>query len=130
MRVLCVDDSEVNRRVLKEMLKAAGIEMAEAEDGEAGLSMIEGNDYDLILMDLRMPGMDGMTAIRLLRARSDAKGRVPVIVVTADAGSAIEADCKSAGADELLLKPVSMPNLFDTIGALLASRDDSSLVLA
>ena len=52
MRVLFVEDNEVNRRVVREMLTAGGIEMFEAEDGAAGLKMIEANDYDLVLMDL------------------------------------------------------------------------------
>jgi CheY-like chemotaxis protein len=129
MRVLFVEDSEVNRRVVKEMLRAGGVDMAEAEDGRAGLEMIEANDYDLILMDLRMPGMDGITAIRHLRARTDAKATLPVIVVTADAGSNIDADCKAAGADSVLRKPVSMSVLFEAIGALLAQRGDSSILL-
>jgi CheY-like chemotaxis protein len=129
MRVLFVEDSEVNRRVIKEMLRAGGIEMSEAEDGRRGLEMIEANDYDLILMDLRMPGMDGITAIRHLRARDDEKARLPVIVVTADAGPRIDADCKAAGADEVLRKPVSMSALFETIGALLAQRGDSAVML-
>jgi CheY-like chemotaxis protein len=130
MRVLFVEDNEVNRRVVGEMLRAGGIEMAEAEDGAAGLEMIERNDYDLVLMDLRMPGMDGLTAIRHIRARPDAKAQVPVIVVTADAGSSIEADCREAGADDLILKPVSMAVLFEKIGALMASRDGGSVLLA
>ena len=115
MRVLFVDDSDVNRLVVREMLRAAGIEMAEADSGAAGLEMIAANDYDLILMDLRMPGMDGLTAIRHLRARGDAKAALPVIVVTADAGPSIEADCKAAGADDLVMKPVSMALLFDAV---------------
>ena len=130
MRVLFVEDNEVNRRVVKEMLTAGGIEMSEAEDGAAGLQMIEANDYDLVLMDLRMPGMDGMTAIRHIRARSDRKATVPVIVVTADAGSTIDADCKDAGADEVILKPVSMTALYDTIGALLARRGGDGVLVA
>jgi CheY-like chemotaxis protein len=130
MRVLFVEDSEINRRVIREMLRAGGIEMAEAEDGAAGLKMIEDNEYDLILMDLRMPGMDGMTAIRHLRARDDWKGRLPVIVITADAGATIEIDCKNAGADDVILKPVSMSALFDTIGALVAKRGGDAVVLA
>jgi CheY-like chemotaxis protein len=130
MRVLFVEDNEVNRRVVKEMLTAGGIEMAEAEDGAAGLKMIEANEYDLVLMDLRMPGMDGITAIRHIRARSDDKAKVPVIVVTADAGSTIDADCKDAGADEVILKPVSMASLYDTIGALLARRGGDSVLVA
>ena len=129
MRVLFVEDSEVNRRVVKEMLRAGGIEMSEAEDGAVGLQMIEANDYDLILMDLRMPGMDGITAIRHLRARADDKASLPVIVVTADAGPTIDADCKAAGADDVLRKPVSMAVLFDAIGAVLAQRGDSAVML-
>jgi CheY-like chemotaxis protein len=130
MRVLFVEDSEVNRRVVKEMLRAGGIEMSEAEDGRAGLEMIEVNDYDLILMDLRMPGMDGITAIRQLRARDDQKASLPVIVVTADAGDNIDADCRRAGADDVLHKPVSMPKLFDAIGTLMARRGGDSVMLA
>jgi CheY-like chemotaxis protein len=130
MRVLFVEDNEVNRRVVREMLTAGGIEMSEAGDGAVGLEMIEANDYDLVLMDLRMPGMDGMTAIRHIRARSDEKAKVPVIVVTADAGSSIDADCKEAGADEVILKPVSMTNLYDTIGALLARRGGDGVLVA
>ena len=130
MRVLFVEDNEINRRVVREMLRAGGIEMSEAEDGIIGLQMIEANDYDLILMDLRMPGMDGITAIRHLRARGDYKADWPVIVVTADEGLTIDADCKQAGADDVLRKPVSMAVLFDAIGAVLAQRGDSSMMRA
>lgn len=130
MRVLFVEDNEVNRRVVGEMLRAGEIEMAEAEDGEAGLRMVQDNEYDLVLMDLRMPGMDGLTAIRHIRARDDAKADVPIIVITADAGSSIEADCKDAGADDLILKPVSMTTLFNAIGSLIARRSQGSVLLA
>jgi len=129
MRVLFVEDSEVNRRVVREMLRAGGLEMFEAEDGAMGVEMVEANDYDLILMDLRMPGMDGITAIRHIRARTDDKANLPIIVVTADAGATIEADCRSAGADDVVLKPVSMTTLFDAIGRLLAQRSQG-VVLA
>jgi CheY-like chemotaxis protein len=130
MRVLFVEDNEVNRRVVREMLRAGEIEMAEAADGEAGLRMVQDDDYDLILMDLRMPGMDGLTAIRHIRARDDAKATTPIIVITADAGSSIEADCRAAGADDLILKPVSMNTLFNTIGSLIARRSQGSVLLA
>ena len=130
MRVLFVEDSEINRRIVREMLHASGIDMAEAEDGRVGLKMIDENDYDLILMDLRMPGMDGLTAIRHLRARPDAKARLPVIVITADAGSAIDADCRAAGADDVLLKPVSMQTLYDAVARTIASGGAASVVLS
>lgn len=108
MQVLYVEDGAVNRRVLKEMLRALGMEMLEAEDGAAGLAMIEANDFDLVLMDLHMPGMDGLTAISHLRARSDAKAQLPIVVVTADDCPAVAAECRTAGADDVLHKPVSL----------------------
>ena len=125
MRVLYVEDSDINRRIVREMLGAAGIDMAEAEDGAIGLEMIEAGTYDLVLMDLRMPNMDGLTALKALRARNDAKASLPVIVITADAGSDIDANCRRAGADDLLMKPVSMPQLYDAIGKIIARGADS-----
>lgn len=130
MRVLFVDDNMLNRRVVKEMLCAGGIQMDEADGGEAGLRMIEANDYDLVLMDLRMPGMDGKTAIRHLRARGDRKAGVPVIVVTADAGPTVEAECREAGADDLILKPISIASLFKGVEALLGRRTPGMARLA
>jgi CheY-like chemotaxis protein len=130
MRVLYVEDTEINRRIVREMLGAAGIEMAEAIDGQDGLQKLEASEYDLILMDLRMPGMDGLTAIRHIRARPDAKARLPIIVITADAGATIEADSKAAGADELLTKPISMPVLYDAIGRMVARGGEEQIVLS
>ncbi|MEI6440369.1 MAG: response regulator [Alphaproteobacteria bacterium] len=129
MRILFVEDDAMNRRVVKDMLGVADVEMAEAPEAETGLQMVSDNDYDLILMDLRMPGMDGLTAIRHIRARGDAKAKLPVIVVTADTGLTIREDCLCAGADDVIMKPVAMDLLFDAIGRMLAgSAGDSSLL--
>ncbi len=128
MRVLLVEDSEINRRIVREMLTAGGIEMDEAEDGQIGVARLESRDYDLVLMDLRMPNMDGVTALKHIRARADAKASIPVIVITADAGSSIQDHCLAAGADEVISKPVSMPALYDAIGRILA-RGDAEVVL-
>jgi CheY-like chemotaxis protein len=129
MRVLFVEDNEMNRRVIAEMLRAGGVQMDEAEDAPSGLAMIDAHTYDLVLMDLRMPGMDGLTAIREIRARPDAKARLPVIVVTADGGPTLDADCKAAGADDVIRKPVNLATLFATIGDLIARRGEGDLVL-
>jgi len=129
VRILFVEDDAMNRRVVKDMLGVADVEMAEAPEAETGLQMVSDNDYDLILMDLRMPGMDGLTAIRHIRARGDAKAKLPVIVVTADTGLTIREDCLCAGADDVIMKPVAMDLLFDAIGRMLAgSAGDSSLL--
>lgn len=130
MRVLFVDDNAVNRSVVKSMLESAGVEMHEAPDGQSGLEMVETGDYDLILMDLRMPGMDGLAAIRHLRARGDAKAALPIVVVTADNGPDIRRQALAAGADDLLHKPVEMTLLFDTVGRLLAGRSEQGAMLA
>ena len=129
MRVLFVEDSEINRRIVREMLAAGGVELDEAEDGLDGLEKIAANEYDLILMDLRMPQMDGLTALKALRAQSGPKAGLPVIVVTADAGTSIHDDCLAAGADDVLAKPVSMPDLFDAIGRILARGGEAEMVL-
>jgi CheY-like chemotaxis protein len=130
MKVLFVEDDPMNRRVVKDMLAVAGVEMAEAEDAETGLKMIDTQAFDLILMDLRMPGMDGLTAIRRIRERTDALRSIPVIVVTADAALDIQERCLAAGSDELLRKPVAMNLLFDAIGRVLAKAEAPAAILA
>jgi len=130
MKVLYVEDDPMNRRVVKDMLAVADVEMSEAEDAQIGLDMIETQRFDLILMDLRMPGMDGLTAIRQIRGRVDDIRSVPVIVVTADATHDILQRCLAAGADDLLRKPVAMNMLFDAIGRVIAKTDPAKALLA
>ncbi len=122
MRVLAIEDDALNRRVVRDMLSVAGVAMDDADSAELGLKMIDADDFDVVLMDLRMPGMDGLEAIDHIRARGDTKGQLPIIVITADAAVDLRARCLSRGADELLLKPVAMEELFDAIGRVLASR--------
>ena len=124
MRVLFVEDDAMNRRVVKDMLTIVGVTMDEAEDAETGLRMVEAEDYDAILMDLRMPGMDGLTAVRIIRARDDRKARTPIIVITADAGLGLRETCLADGANEVLGKPVAMEALFDALGETLANDGD------
>jgi len=115
----------MNRRVVKDMLNVAGVAMDEAESAEVGLQMLDANDYAMLLVDLRMPGMDGITAIRHIRARADVKGQVPVIVITADTAIDLRERCLAAGADDVLFKPVAMDALFDAIGRILARDADA-----
>ena len=121
MQILFVEDDPMNRRVVRDMLRVAGLDMSEAPEAETGLRMIGDNHYDLILMDLRMPGMDGLSAIRAIRDRTDAKAALPIIVVTADMAVDIRDDCLRAGANDVILKPVAMDILFETIGKTIAA---------
>jgi CheY-like chemotaxis protein len=129
MKILFVDDDAMNRRVVKDMLSVVGAQMDEAECGESGLLKVDAGDYQVILMDLRMPGMDGLTATRLIRERSDNKSKVPIIVVTADTSGDLAERCTSAGADRVLMKPVAMASLIDTIGELMARNTGAGLIL-
>lgn len=130
MRVLFVDDNAMNRKVVKSMLESAEVVMIEAEDAETGLSILDADPFDLILMDLRMPGMDGLAAIRQIRARRDDKASLPIIVVTADNGPNIRGQALAAGADDLLHKPVQMQALFDAIGRAIESTGRRGALLA
>ena len=128
IKVVFIEDDRMNRRVVRDMLDVAGVEMDEAEDAETGLALIESESFDLVLIDLRMPGMDGLSAIRHIRARGDAKAAIPIIVVTADTAADLRQQCLDAGADAVVFKPVAMDVLFETMGRLLARGDDDDLI--
>lgn len=129
MRILFIEDDPMNRRVVKDMLDVAGASMEEAESAEVGLEIIGREDFDVVLVDLRMPGMDGLTAIRMIRSRPDAKAELPIIVITADTAIDLRERCVEAGADEVLFKPVAMDALFDAIGRVLAVRGGGGVLL-
>ena len=128
LTALFIEDDRMNRRVVRDMLDVAGVAMVEAESAELGLALIDRDDFDVILVDLRMPGMDGITAIGHIRARRDVKARLPIIVVTADTAVDLRQRCLEAGADDVIFKPVAMDALFDSMGRLLAEDDDDELI--
>jgi CheY-like chemotaxis protein len=128
VNVLFIEDDRMNRRVVRDMLDVAGATMIEAESAEQGLALLGEEAVDMVLVDLRMPGMDGLTAIRHIRARADAKGALPIIVVTADTAIDLRERCLAAGADDVIFKPVAMDALFDAMGRLLAERDDDGMI--
>ena len=129
MQVLFVEDDAMNRRVVKDMLSVVGAQMSEAPDAETGLRMIDEGQFQIVLMDLRMPGMDGLTAIRHLRARNDQKAQLPVIVVTADTALELREHCIEQGADEVLMKPVAMGKLLKAMSQMLAKAAGSGKVM-
>jgi CheY-like chemotaxis protein len=129
MNILFIEDDPMNRRVVKDMLDVAGATMAEAAWAEEGLARIDAETFDVILVDLRMPGTDGFETIRQIRARGDAKAELPVIVVTADTAVDLRERCMEVGADDVLFKPVAMDALFDSIGKVLAIRGGGGMIL-
>ncbi len=119
----------MNRRVVRDMLDVAGASMVEAESAEQGIAALDTQNFDMLLVDLRMPGMDGITAIQHIRARDDAKATVPIIVITADTALDLRERCIQAGADEVLFKPVAMDALFEAMGRILARDADGGMIV-
>lgn len=129
MNVLFIEDDRMNRRVVRDMLDVAGADMMEAESAEEGLAALDAQSFDMLLIDLRMPGMDGITAIEHIRARADGKATVPIIVITADTALDLRERCMTAGADEVLFKPVAMDALFEAMGRILARDAQDGMIV-
>ena len=115
-RILLVDDHAINRIVAGHMIQRLGCEVDAVTDGLEALEALGSADYDLVLMDLQMPGMDGIAATTELRRREQATGRrVPVIALTADAMSGDRERCLGAGMDDHLTKPIRQGALLEAI---------------
>ncbi len=105
-RVLVVEDTEDNRRIIRELLTSAGYETIEAVTGEEGVAMAAEHRPDLILMDVQLPVLDGYEATRRIKA-NPALRHIPVIAVTSYALSGDEEKTRAAGCDAYVAKPFS-----------------------
>ena len=114
LRVLAAEDNPVNRMVLRALLAQIDIEPAFVENGLEALEAWEAADWDIILMDVQMPQMDGPTATRRIRAREAELGRAatPIIAITANAMNHQVASYRAAGMTEVVSKPISVEALF------------------
>ena len=110
-RILVAEDNPVNQKVLGRMLEKLGYLPAYAADGLAALAALRATPFDLVLMDIEMPGMDGPAATRALRAEFPAARQPGVIAVTAHALADSRETFLSAGLDEILTKPIRLPEL-------------------
>jgi two-component system sensor histidine kinase/response regulator len=113
-RILVVDDEPVNLEVAKMLLDESGLKVDTARDGEQACAMAGSQSYDLILMDMQMPRMDGLDATRCIRHDPDYAG-VPIIAMTANAFAEDRARCLAAGMDDFLAKPFDPDALFDML---------------
>jgi len=123
LRVLLAEDHPVNRRVAQLMLEAAGVDLTCVENGAEAVDAWTGGDFDLVLMDMQMPVMDGLTAIREIRAAEARLGRprVQIHALTANAMPEHAQASKAAGADGHLTKPITASALFRTVEAAAAA---------
>nr|MDA3807707.1 ATP-binding protein [Thiomicrorhabdus sp.] len=118
-RVLVVDDGAENRELVKFLLEEAGLTVDEAENGQVGVEKAENSHYDVILMDVNMPVMDGMTAAGLLRKKGLA---IPIIALTANAMKGYEATCLEAGYTGYLSKPIDIDRFLELMAQLLGGE--------
>ncbi len=114
-RILVVDDDPQIRRAMRVTLTARGYEISDARTGEEGLEKLRASAFDLMLLDINMPGMGGLETCRLVRSGSD----VAIIMLTVSNSEKDKVNALDAGADDYITKPFSMPELLARIRAAL-----------
>ena len=115
LRVLCVDDNQTNRMLMTAMLVGQGMVCETADDGALGLAAAAAGDWDVVLMDIQMPVMDGVESARRIRALGGEAGAVPIIAVTANTLAEQVDSYAEAGMDDLVAKPVNMAELLGKV---------------
>ena len=111
--ILVIEDNEMNMKLMRAVLKAGKYRMLEATDAETGLRLVREHHPDLILMDIQLPGMDGLSAAQIIKADPDIKG-IPIFALT---GFAMQSDREKAmgiGLDGYIVKPFSVKTLLET----------------
>src|SRR5258706_119394 len=124
-RVLYNEDNFQNKRLIKKLLAAKGYEVLEAEDGLQGLALAASERPDLILMDINIPGIDGMEATSRLKSSPDLS-HIPVVALTANAMRGDREKIMAAGCDEYLQKPIDNAKLIDIVQRFLPEASKSA----
>ncbi|WP_376958812.1 response regulator [Azospirillum sp. A26] len=122
LSVLLVEDNPIGRLVAAGFFKALGHTVTTAEDGAQGLAAATDRRFDLIVMDVQMPVMDGHEAARAIRALPGEAGRVPIVALTAGTDAGDDARCRAAGMDDCLHKPLTMERLRTVLERLFPGR--------
>lgn len=121
LKVLYVDDHDSNRKLVMAVMSAQGIFCATADDGAQGVRAAQGGDWDVILMDIQMPVMDGVAATRAIRALPGLIGRTPILALTANTLPEQLVDYEQAGMDDCIAKPMNIVDLVTRVTAWGAS---------
>ena len=111
LRVLVVEDLEVNRMLLRQMLRNTGVTIFEAEHGKEALAVLDAHDVDMVLMDLHMPEMDGIEATKRIREGQERHADVPIVCLTADVFKETKEAIFAAGMNDFVTKPVELRRL-------------------
>ena len=124
LRVLLAEDNEINARIVSRALERAGHRLDRVENGEAALAVLSERTFDLVLMDLQMPKLDGFEVLRALRAGDTAApADLPVVALTAHAMKGDRERCLAAGMDDYLSKPIDLDVLLDCLAGFSEHAD-------
>lgn len=121
IRILYVEDAAVIRDTIARLLELKGYEVAYAKNGKEGVELAQSWRPDVVLMDLRMPIMDGYSAITQIKLNPET-GHLPIFVVSAWSSKTERTKAKAAGADEFFVKPPDLNKLIETINKVVGSR--------
>lgn len=124
-RILVVDDNPANRYVVEAYLQELGIAVVLAEGADAGIAALRRGKFDLVLMDVQMPGRDGYQATQYIRSQLGL-GSIPIVAMTANANIGERTRCEAAGMNDLLVKPFEMPALVELLNRILPQPAGSS----
>lgn len=115
-RVLVAEDSSVIQNLTKKVLQFQNYEIVSVKDGEQVISKLENEDFDVILMDINMPKMNGMECSKQVRALPDRqKAETPIIAISGNANNYSEEDFKNVGINEYIPKPIDFDHLVETV---------------
>jgi CheY-like chemotaxis protein len=110
-RLLVAEDNPANQRLIEIILSSLGYRLSIVDDGRKAVQAVEAEAFDLVLMDLRMPVLDGFEAARRIRKLEGEKSDIPILAVTADVRPRVEADVLAAGMNGCLFKPIDVSQL-------------------
>jgi two-component system cell cycle response regulator DivK len=117
-KILLIEDNELNRDMLSRRLQKRGYQVVTAVDGETGIAMAQAEAPALILMDVSLPGIDGLEATRRLKAAPETR-RIPIVALTAHTNLSDRDNALAAGCDDFDTKPIELPRLLEKIESLL-----------
>ena len=126
LRILMADDAAPNRELMTALLSGLGLSLETVENGAQAVEAARAGTYDLILMDVHMPVMDGLDATRAIRALNGEPGRVPIVALTANVQPEQVQRCREAGMDDHVGKPIQVAQLLRVIAALLDHREKTT----